>query len=70
MDKTDLAKWFYNHPGTPQWPPDLGYWVGYRIVKAHYQRVSDKRRALGEIFGITDARAFFTASGWQPGKSH
>jgi len=66
MDKTDLAKWFYNHPGTPQWPPDLGYWVGYRIVKAHYQRASDKRRALAEIFGITDARAFLTASGWQP----
>src|SRR5262245_31482165 len=21
VDKTDLAKWFYNHPGTPQWPP-------------------------------------------------
>lgn len=66
-DKTDLSKWFYNHPGTPQWPADLGYWVGYRIVKAHYQHAADKRRALREIFGITDPNAFVKASGWRPG---
>ena len=66
-DKTDLSKWFYNHPGTAQWPPDLGYWVGYRITKSYYQHASDKRRALREIFGITDANAFLAKSGWRPG---
>lgn len=65
--KTDLSKWFYNHPGTPEWPPDLGYWVGYRIVKAHYQHASDKRLALEQMFGITDAKAFLAQSGWRPG---
>jgi hypothetical protein len=67
QDETDLSTWFYNHPGTPEWPPDLGYWVGYRIVKAHYQRASDKRLALEQMFGITDAKAFLAQSGWRPG---
>ncbi|MBS0331907.1 MAG: lytic murein transglycosylase, partial [Proteobacteria bacterium] len=35
-DKTDLSAWLYNSKGTAQEPGDLGYWVGYRIVKAYY----------------------------------
>jgi len=33
-DKTDLSKWLYN--GTLEKPGDLGYWIGYRIVKSYY----------------------------------
>jgi hypothetical protein len=66
-DKTDLSKWLYNHPGTAEWPPDLGYWVGYRITKAYYQHAADKRQALREIFGMTDPKAFLARSGWRPG---
>ncbi|GAH56694.1 unnamed protein product, partial [marine sediment metagenome] len=35
-DKTDLSHWLYNGPGDAEHPGDLGYWVGYRIVKAYY----------------------------------
>jgi hypothetical protein len=65
MDKTDLSKWLYN--STPKKPGDLGYWVGYRIVKSYYQRAADKRRALREILEMTDPKAFLAKSGWCPG---
>jgi Predicted Zn-dependent protease (DUF2268) len=64
-DKTDLSKWLYN--GTREKPGDLGYWVGYRIVKSYYQHADDKRRAFREILEMTDPRAFLAKSGWYPG---
>ncbi|MGB6386347.1 MAG: DUF2268 domain-containing putative Zn-dependent protease [Terriglobales bacterium] len=64
-DKTDLSNWFQN--STREKPGDLGYWVGYRIVKSYYQRSDDKRRALREILEMTDPKAFLVKSGWYPG---
>jgi hypothetical protein len=64
-DKTDLSQWLNN--GTPEKPGDLGYWVGYRIVKSYYQHATDKRRALRETLEMTDPKAFLTNSGWYPG---
>jgi hypothetical protein len=64
-DKTDLSKWLNN--GTPEKPGDLGYWVGYRIVKSYYQHAADRRRAFREILEMTDPKAFLAKSGWYPG---
>ncbi len=64
-DKTDLSAWMYN--GSIDKPGDLGYWVGYRIVKSYYQHAPDKRKALADIFAMTDAHAFLKKSGWYPG---
>jgi hypothetical protein len=64
-DTTDLSKWLDNSTYDRQ--GDLGYWVGYRIAKSYYQRAADKRRALGEIIGMTDPKAFLGKSGWFPG---
>jgi hypothetical protein len=66
-DKTDKSEWLYNGPGTPEKPGDLGYWVGYRIVKSYYQHAPDKRVALREIIQVHDAKAFLAKSGWYPG---
>lgn len=63
--KTDLSDWLYN--STPDVPADLGYWVGYRIVKAYYQQADDKQQALRDIFGMTDPDLFLARSGWRPG---
>jgi len=63
--KTDLSAWLYN--STLEKPGDLGYWAGYRIVKAYYQRAPDKRRAFREILQMTDPKAFLAKSGWYPG---
>ncbi len=64
-DKTDLSNWVFN--GTLDKPGDLGYWVGYRIVKSYYQRAADKRQAIRDIIEMTDPKAFLAKSGWHPG---
>lgn len=64
-DKTDLSDWLYN--GSMTKAGDLGYWVGYRIVKAYYQHASDKRQAIRDILAMTDPKAFLARSGWHPG---
>jgi len=64
LDKTDLSQWLDN--STYEKPGDLGYWVGYRIVRRYYEHAPDKPRALREILELSDARAFLTASGWSP----
>jgi len=68
-DKTDLSPWLYNGLGTPEHPGDLGYWVGYRIVKSYYQHASDKHQALRDIFEMKDPKAFLAESGWRPAAS-
>ncbi|HEY2530027.1 MAG TPA: DUF2268 domain-containing putative Zn-dependent protease [Xanthobacteraceae bacterium] len=62
---TDLSKWLYNSSLTQ--PGDLGYWVGYRIVKSYYAHADEKRQAFREIIQLTDAKAFLSKSGWYPG---
>jgi hypothetical protein len=64
-DKTDLSDWLYN--STPEQPADLGYWVGYRIVKSYYQHAADKRQALRDILTMTNPKEFLAKSGWRPG---
>jgi uncharacterized protein YjaZ len=64
MDKTDLSQWLDN--STSEKPRDLGYWVGYRIVRSYYEHEPDKRRALREIIQMSDAKAFLTRSRWSP----
>jgi hypothetical protein len=64
-DKTDLSKWLYN--GTREKPGDLGYWVGYRIVKSYYQHAGDKRTAFREILEMTNSKTFLAESHWYPG---
>lgn len=65
MDSRDFAKWLDNTGSYPN--PDLGYWAGYRIVRAYYQHASNKQQAIREILQMTDAHAFLSASGWSPG---
>lgn len=64
--KTDLSAWLYNGLGTPEHPGDLGYWVGYRIVKAYYEHAADKHQALRDILEMKDPDAFLARSGWRP----
>jgi hypothetical protein len=64
-DKTDLSDWLYN--STPEKPADLGYWVGYRIVKSYYRRAADKRRAIRDILEMSNPKEFLVKSGWRPG---
>jgi hypothetical protein len=66
-DKNDISPWLYNGVGTPDRPGDLGYWVGYRIAKAYYEKASNKRVALRTLLNLKDPKAILNDSGWQPG---
>jgi len=65
QDKRDLSDWLYN--GTIDKPGDLGYWVGYRIVKSYYEHATDKRAAIREIIEMRDPKEFLARSQWHPG---
>lgn len=67
-DKTDASDWIDNGVGTPDKPGDLGYWVGYRIVKSYYDHAADKHQALKDIFDLSDPKAFVARSGWTPAR--
>lgn len=66
-DKQDISAWLYNGVGTPEKPGDLGYWVGYRIAKAYYDKATDKRIALRTLLDLKNPTAILVASGWRPG---
>ena len=62
---TNDPKVFYGDPPGER-PADLGYFVGYRIVEAYYQRAADRRAAIREILTATDYEALLAASGYDP----
>lgn len=66
MYKPDYSKWMYNAATIKDKPGDLGYYVGYLITRAYYQKAKDKRQAVHDILNIQDGRAFFEASGVRP----
>lgn len=67
MHGTDVSAWLYNQGfATPDRPGDLGYFIGYRIAKAYYDRASDKSAAVADIIRASDAMALLLASGYAP----
>lgn len=65
MDSANTSAWMYQGDRAPPGrPADLGYWMGYKISKAYYDRTADKRAAVKEILLFTDPKAFLAASGY------
>ncbi len=64
MDGEDFTGWLYGGVENSDRPADLGYWIGYRICQAYYDRAADKRQAVREIIELKDAKAFLEASGY------
>ncbi|WP_205503576.1 tetratricopeptide repeat protein [Rufibacter psychrotolerans] len=48
----------------PDWPADLGYYMGYKICEAYYNKATDKKQAVKDILEIKDPKAFFEQSGY------
>lgn len=67
MHRRDPGDWMFVRPSNPEWPPDLGYWIGYRIAKSYYDRAEDKRQAVRAILALTDFEAFLHASRYAGG---
>ncbi len=57
--------WLYGSKGKKEGRPnDLGYWMGYRICEAYYNKASDKKQALYDILNIQDFNEFLSESGY------
>ena len=68
MHGTNVSQWLYNQAAmTGERPGDLGYFIGYRIVQASYNKAADKTAALRAIIEVRDAAAFLAASGYDGG---
>ncbi|HEX6065539.1 MAG TPA: DUF2268 domain-containing putative Zn-dependent protease [Longimicrobiales bacterium] len=63
MRGTDYSKWLYNG-NIKDRPDQLGYWMGYQIAEAYYERAADKQRAIRELLNIRDFNALLEASGY------
>lgn len=48
-----LQRWLYN--GSSSGHADLGYFIGYRICQAYYQRAADKKQAIKTIIELNTA---------------
>ena len=64
MHRRETRDWMFVAPRDSGQPPDLGYWIGYRIARAYYERAADKRQAIVDILQLTDFPAFLAASGY------
>lgn len=68
MLQTDFSNWLYNGGNsTGARPADLGYYVGYKICEAYYEKTADKKTAIEDILAIKDgpdALRFLTKSGY------
>lgn len=64
MDKKGLQDWLYGTSGKDDRPNDLGYWMGYEIVKAYFEKTEDKKLAIEQILNIGDYNQFLNHSGF------
>jgi uncharacterized protein YjaZ len=63
MNSKEYKGWLYG-PSVPGRPNDLGYWMGYKIAKAYFDKASDKKQAVKEILNIKDFKQFLKESGY------
>jgi hypothetical protein len=57
MYNTNWSPWLYYAKDKSK-PQDIGYWVGYTIVKKYYEKSADKSQAIKDILNIKDFEDF------------
>ncbi|MDF2193557.1 DUF2268 domain-containing putative Zn-dependent protease [Paraflavitalea sp. CAU 1676] len=68
MTKDNTDDWLYNSKNAQSGAPgDLGYYMGYKICEAYYEKAADKRQAVKDILTIPDFQEFLQASGYDAG---
>ena len=56
--------WLWASIEQKEYPPLLGYAMGYKICKNFYEQQPDKNAAIQEILLMQDAEAFLKSSGY------
>src|SRR5262249_26050162 len=62
MNGTDISNWLYASTLRDGHPADLGYFMGFRIAQAYYDRAADKKRAIRDILTKDDFEAILRDS--------
>jgi hypothetical protein len=65
-ENDDFANWLYGGERKDARPADMGYYIGYKITKAYYDKAKDKKKAITEILNIKDCKQFLKDSGYTP----
>jgi hypothetical protein len=65
MHGTDTGDWFFRRPAEPDWPQDLGYFIGYQIVQSFFERQADATAAIAAIIRVADYPGLLEASGYE-----
>ena len=60
----DSSRWLYGGGDDTGRPSDLGYYVGYKIAEAYYERADDPARAVRDILLVEEYARFLDASGY------
>ena len=64
-NRNDLKPWLYNGEDEKRvGPPDLGYYVGYKICQSLYEISLDKAGALTAIIAMKDPKAIIQQSAY------
>ena len=56
----DKGDWIGSIPNDK--PPGLGYWMGYKIVAAFYEKQADKKQAIKRLMTTTDYETIYQES--------
>jgi hypothetical protein len=58
----NIGNWLYNASSVKDKPADLGYFIGYEIVKEYYGNTVNKRQAVIDIINMSDPIRFLETS--------
>ena len=64
MNGEELEDWMYGTSGKDDRPNDLGYWIGYEIVKSYFDKQEDKKQAIFDILAHSNQYQFLKESGY------
>jgi uncharacterized protein YjaZ len=64
MNGRDASNWLYEGDRAKGRPADMGYYMGYRICEAFYQKAADKSDAVRRILALNDPEGLLRESGY------
>jgi tetratricopeptide (TPR) repeat protein len=64
MAGTNIKNWLYSGSERGERPVDMGYWMGYKICEAYYNKATDKKQSIKDILTIKDTKKFLADSGY------
>ena len=64
LKTNDNTDWLYETSKKDDRPNDLGYWIGYKISEAYFNKQTDKHKAVHDILNIQNSLLFLKESGF------